>query len=380
MRSALLSLNGGLFLFAAAMLAASPAAASDRSAAHKPNRVAEAVAHTISVEEDARIFTVFALLNAAGYNDENASTGMHPVRVQVRNALAHQLTPSFAAELKQFYSDHPKATPFDYAVVAMATDGPPDFRPTSEWTSELANVPEFASLAGLHALLPRFYVEARIPILYAEVRPSYVAYIGAYDTAVRKETTAVLSYLRVGPNTRLAGGAGEHKGARVIPNLLESYEKAFSFVLDDRFISVEGPQHTIGYNPHEFVHSVTNPLSYDRRYGGMQQKAKGLLAVGRSKLGDLPSTRALDAFFDENLVRAISIRYLRTGDAERNKKLDAEMMEEWRSGWILERYFYDELGRFERTHMSLAEWYRGALQQLDPARELARWQTAQSER
>jgi hypothetical protein len=58
--------------------------------------------------------------------------------------------------------------------------------------------------------------------------------------------------------------------------------------------------------------------------------------------------------------------------------LDAEMMEEWRSGWILEGFFYDELGRFERGRISLAKWYPKALDGLNPETELSRWKAAQS--
>jgi hypothetical protein len=40
----------------------------------------------IVVKNDIRVFTLFAAMNAAGYDDEN-NDAMHPVRVTLRNAL-----------------------------------------------------------------------------------------------------------------------------------------------------------------------------------------------------------------------------------------------------------------------------------------------------
>ena len=42
----------------------------------------------VQLQADERIFTLFAALNAAGYDEENNERGMSPVRVQVRAALA----------------------------------------------------------------------------------------------------------------------------------------------------------------------------------------------------------------------------------------------------------------------------------------------------
>lgn len=328
------------------------------------------------MEEDLTVFTLFAMLNAAGYDDENASTGMHPVRIAVRRQLEHLVPPALRARLRTFYAAHrADASTWHYSVVAMATSGRPRFRPTSEW-AEISGNAAFGRLAELHALLRAFDAAVDIPRLYAQVRPAYRTYIADYEIAVRRETGAVLSYLRVDSRTSLTSGHGEHNGARVLPNLLQSYEAAFSFNLGGRFISVEGPQPRIGYNPHEFIHAVTNPLSYDPRHAAAQAPAELLAAEARAALGAGNANRSAAAFMDECLVRAIALRYRSGGDEARRTRREAEMMNEYRQGYILERFFWEQLALFEAGHETLAEAYPAMLARLDAPAELARWRAA----
>lgn len=321
-----------------------------------------------SVEEDMSVFTLFAMLNAAGYDDENADA-MHAARLEVRAALAHSLNGAMKREVAAFYARVPLST-WHYSVAALATSGAPSFEPTAEWRDELAPSPQFAPLADLTPLLRRFFVAADIPSLYAPVRPAYRAYVCEYRAAVAREVAAALEYLRFRNGSALTFGHGELGRARVIPNLLDSHETAFSFILDDRFISVEGPQRAVGYNPHEFIHAVTNRLSYDSRHGQLQTRAGPLYEAARAALGESAPT-SIAAFFDECLVRAISLRYLTRRRPDRLAELEREMHQEFADGWLLERHFWAELGRFETQTRDLAAFYPAMLAALDPDAELA---------
>lgn len=207
--------------------------------------------------DDIRIFAVFALLNLAGYEEENSSWGMHPIRQFVRQELIKTTAPGTVAKAKSYYEKHQAtATPWTYSVVIMATDGPPNFAFNRTW-DELRQDKRFAALTGVPALVKELYSKGRVPVLFERTRAEYEKNSGQYRNVIQREVLAVLRYCRVERVSELAGG-GERKKAVVIPNLLESYERAFSFVLADTFYSVEGTQKSFGYNPHEFVHSVTN--------------------------------------------------------------------------------------------------------------------------
>ena len=322
-------------------------------------------AEHVQVAENATVFTLFALLNAAGYDVENRDT-MHPVRLSVRAELARRVDPDMKARIRAFYAKHREdASPWSFAVVAMATSGPPDFAPTEAW-KEIAADPQFGSLAELHGLLRTFYARAGVPAIYETVRPDYANYAAAYEAAIHREVAAALAYCRM-PGVAPGGlPAGERDDAIVIPNLLDSYEKAFSFVLGGQFISVEGPQREIGYNPHEFIHAVTNPAVYGETTRALEPRLWPLAKAEESE--------SVAAFVDEDLVRAISIRYLGAGKPERLPKLAETMMAEYRGGHVLERFFFEQLEAFETSSVDLRRYYPQMLARLDPEAELGRWQ------
>jgi hypothetical protein len=334
--------------------------------------LAALIGKRLSVSENRTVFTLFALLNVAGYDEENNSQGMHAVRKRVRERLA-RVTPSpLRQRLQAYYRQHSKAaTNHSYTAVALATSGPPGFTPTQSFAEITAESP-YRELKGLPGLLREFHANVPADSLYEDVRGEYQAYAGRYLTAVRDEVLKVMNYCRVSNSNELAGG-GELKHAVVIPNLLDSHHCAFSLVLDDTFYSVEGPQTQLGYNPHEFIHSTTNPMTYNSSYQDEQKRALPVFDAVK----DLPDIRStygtLQSFLDECLVKAIELKYLDTGDAKRSERLRSAMMTSYRKGYILTRYFYEQLALYDQTYKPLREFYPEMLRRLDGGKELARW-------
>lgn len=348
----------------------------DREGLRGERGLSESVSRRVTVTEDLTVFTLFALLNAAGYDDEHLPQ-MHPVRVRVRNALAAKLDPALRQRLRAFYDAHRgHADPWAYSVVAKATSGPPAFTPTPDW-NDIQKNERFGSLDDLHDLMPMFYAAADVPGLYDGVRIDYVEYVRAYEMEIRRQVVAVLNYCRVRDVEALgAAPPGERSEALVIPNLLDSYEHAFSFELGGRFISIEGPQPKIGYNPHEFVHAVTNPAVYSAATRALDARLQPLVDEASKALGGDAAFGSAEAFVDECLVRAISLRYLAGERCERRATLVKTMNDEYRSGYILERFFWDQLERYEASSADLRTFYPVILASLDPEAELARWREA----
>jgi hypothetical protein len=335
------------------------------------------VERKVEVTENKTIFTLFCLLNLGGYDEENNPDGMHPVRVRVREQLAHTVPSKLAKHIRDFYRQHSGAQPSDYSVVAMSTGGPPDFRFTAEWAEETSKQASFAALADLPVLLRELYTSAPIEEIYAGVRPDYHKYIDEYRAAVLAQVAKVMAYCRTSALSAAGGGDAPH--AVVIPNLLMSFSSAFGFVLDDTFDSIEGPQAKIGYNPHEFVHGITNSMSYDPRYKALQEPAEPLFELAK-KHPDVGDVANLQNFLDENLVRAISLKYRDNGDPARSQRLQEAMMEEYRSGYTLERFFYEQLSGYEKSKEPLSEYYSTMLKHLNVKDELARWEQATKSR
>ena len=77
---------------------------------------------------------------------------------------------------------------------------------------------------------------------------------------------------------------------------------------------------------------------------------------------------------EECLVRAISLRYAAAGHPETAEDLFAVMLAEYRSGYILERFFWEQLAGYERDDADLRQYYPRMLRTLDAGAELQRWQ------
>jgi hypothetical protein len=122
----------------------------------------------------------------------------------------------------------------------------------------------------------------------------------------------------------------------------------------------------------EFVHSITNPISYDPHYKTLQDPARPLYDVAKAVL-DIGDVDSLQNFLDENLVRAIALKYLDDGTPAQSAKLGEQMMQEYRSGYVLERFFYERLGEYEKSGQGLSAYYPTMLKRLDAKYELARW-------
>lgn len=334
------------------------------------------IAQRLQVTENKTIFTLFALLNIAGYDDENSDAGMHPARRRIREALEHSIAAELRARLQAFYRERAAtADAYHYAVVSMCTDGPPNFTFTAEWGEARADS-EFAALEDLPELLREFTRGVPLDSLYNLVRSDYTAYIELYNSAILREAAKVMAYCRLTDANDLSGH-GEVERMIVVPNLLESYHKAFSFFLGGAFWSIEGPQRAIGYNPHEFVHSITNAVSYDSQYTSLQSRAEPLFALAETVEGIKGEFSSLAAFCDENLVRAVSIRYLVGRSPKRDSALFRAMLEEYRGGLTLERHFYEQLSDYEKSGRPLREYYPELLRNLDVMRESKRWEDEQ---
>lgn len=339
------------------------------SLAHGDATFQAQVERRITVTESKTIFSLFCLLNLGGYDEENDPAGMHVVRVRVRQQLAKEVPPDVTKRIGDYYRQHKDASTQQFSVVAMSTSGPPDFRFNAEW-QEIKKDASFGSLEDLPTLLRELYATAPIEKIYAGVQSDYRTYIDAYRAAIVREVSGVMSYCQVSTLGEVAGAKVQR--AIVIPNLLDSFDNAFGFVLSDTLTSVEGPHRIIGFSPHEFVHSITSSISYNPQYQTLQNPALSVFEFARTLPG-IDDVESLQNFLDENLVRAISLKYLDDEAPARSEHQSELMMREYTSGYILERFFYDELGDYEKSNLPLSVYYPTMLKRLDANYEMARW-------
>ena len=236
----------------------------------------------------------------------------------------------------------------------------------------MSKEPGFKGYADFPPLLRDFNRAFRADSIYRTHQLAYRAYIADYNAVIKREVTAVLHYARVANASELRG-VGDHKRVVVIPNLLMSYDRSYSFALDSTFYSVEGPQAVVRYVPHEFIHAVTKPLAEDSASADViRDKVASVYASVRNRTG-VRDIGSATAFADECLVRAIALRYVAARDPERDARQQSAAEADAREGLVLVPYFYDQLKAYERQRAPLREYFPKLLDGLDALRELNRW-------
>jgi tetratricopeptide (TPR) repeat protein len=119
---------------------------------------------------------------------------------------------------------------------------------------------------------------------------------------------------------------------------------------------------------HTYLHYLLDPLAM--KNGGSFKRLEPLLQdLSGSPLDDAFKTN-ISLLVTECLVRAIELRTLpaKTPETERNQRLD----EDDKAGYVLTRYFYEALAKFEKDPAGLRSAYPGMLDAIEVGKERKR--------
>jgi hypothetical protein len=185
----------------------------------------------VELRADERVFALFAVLNAMGYDEAPLlregpvpRREFDPVRVRVRGAV--HLEPPLVDRLGAFFDAHP-AHARAYARYALSLKGPPGFERTSASGAELE---------GFEVLLAQAYQEGGLAALFVQAYGEYRAAIRGYLPVIDAPLGALrrLLRLRVGDAPRVV----------VVVNLLDGRGTSSSAVQGEELVVVIGPSRT----------------------------------------------------------------------------------------------------------------------------------------
>ncbi|MBS2028829.1 MAG: hypothetical protein JST54_13085 [Deltaproteobacteria bacterium] len=262
----------------------------------------------VEVRADERLFTLFAVMNALGYDDAPvvrqypvARREFSHVRAHVRQALA-SLDPKLKEQMSAFFDEHPLALGQYVAYTAQLGPAPQFAAPASV---------QPAQLQGFEKQLAAVYQAAKIHELFAEVQEAYRADTKAYLALVDEPLGKARKILR-DPAGRAIVAVNDLDG--------RGAAQAVPVGADALLVLGPSPKPDVQAVVRAYARLVLDPILAKR--GGVLKGAAEQAAVVRVNGG--PALESASDFASELLARAIAIKVASTdpaGDEEAQLKL-----------------------------------------------------------
>ena len=325
---------------------------------------------SLTLDNDATLFTVLAGMNACGF-DEDLSTSL-PVRNRIRQEIKDNIQKSVSAQdalsqLCAFYNDHrqPSATRdlAQYVSLALNLDDRPALTPKLK-ESDLP--PDAVYVLGVVPLLQNFYVTAELGSIWKKHQAEYTALIDQYHQSVSDVLFSTDIYLKRQLSSYVGRSFIIYLDPMGAPGLVNARNYG-----DDYFMVISPGSNGIKLDQirHTYLHYILDPLIL-KRANQVKRISPILETVANSPL-DESYKKDASLLITESIIRAVEAR-LTGGSKGPEAAKQAAMQAAMSEGFVLTQYFYDCLVKFEKDPAGLNDSYGIWLMQLDVPTEAKR--------
>ena len=320
----------------------------------------------VSLETSETLFTIVTAMNTCGYNVDLAHSA--PVREDVRTAVDAALgqSPEASAasrEMCTFYRDHMASDPSrdlsQYISLALNLGPAPDFKPR---VKEADLPPDASYVLGFVPLAANFYRAAHLGDIWNRVQPQYQQLMEQVHEPLSNMIMATDIYLKM----PISGTAARHLVIYLEPMAGPGQVNARNYG-DDYFLVVSPTGNALPLDQirHTYLHFTLDAMAL-KRPAAMKKLDPVLKEVQNSPLDDVYKRDAA-LLLTESMIRAIEARLIpgKNIDQKRQEEVDTDMAE----GFVLTRYFYDALVKFEPESTSLKDAFPDWLYFMDISRQ-----------
>jgi hypothetical protein len=322
----------------------------------------------VSLETSETLFTVLTVINTCGYDQELNTSD--PLRRQIRSEVAKAVENTAGAQavvapMCLFYRQHAAPEPAHdlshYVSLALYLGEPPDFTLKVKAT-ELP--PDAAVVADIVPLMKAFSQKIGLHDIWERHRVRYTELTEIYHAPLAKMTFDTEIYLRM-PS---AGYLGRQFTIYLDAMGAPGQTNARNYASDYYVVLSPSPETAIKMQQirHTYLHYLLDPLAM--KNGDSFKRLEPLLGGVKNAPMDDVFKSNISLLVTECLVRAIEQRLTKISEAERAKKID----EADKEGYVLTRYFYDALGRFEKDPAGMRNAYPDLVGQIEVGRETKR--------
>ncbi len=316
----------------------------------------------VELEPNETIFSVVTAINVCGYKDDLANSD--PVRQEVLNAVERAIGQSpdagaAAREMCGFYRDHLPSDPnrnlSQYISLALGLGPAPDFKPS---VKEADLPPDASYVLGFVPLVSKFYQTTNLGPIWKNVQPQYEAIIEKVHDPLANMILATDIYLK----NPISGTSGRHFVIYVEPMVGPGHINARNYGDDYFLVGAPGggafAQEEIR---HTYLHFSLDSFAM-KRPAAMKKLNPVLQAVQGAPL-DVAYKKDMALLVTESLIRAIEARLIpgKNAEPQRQEAVAKDMAE----GFVLTRYFYDNLVKFEPESVSMKDAFPDWLYYMD---------------
>ena len=331
----------------------------------------------LELETSEALFSTLTGLNECGFDLDLANSD--PIRSQVRQQVAEIIHASLSAsnareKLCSFIHEKQQADPArdlaQYVSLALYMKDPPEFGTT---TRESDLPPDAYEILGFIPLLRTFYEAVNLHAIWEKHAPDYEKLIARVHDPVSEMVGKTDIYLKLPQSSYL----GRRYLVYVEPMGAPSQVNARNFGSDYYLVispGTSGVTH-IEQIRHTYLHFILDTL-VQRRAAAVKRLDPILLQLRNAPLDD-SFKNDTSLLVIECLIQAIEARTMTLPggvkdrdalDKRRNEEVEADV----KQGYVLTRYFYDALGRFEQEPVGLRQAFVPMLEGIDVDREKKR--------
>ena len=319
----------------------------------------------VALDTSETLFTVLTAMNACGYDVELNES--NPLRAQIRAEVESAVASS--TELQQtrgtmcdLYSTHSNPDPArqlaQYVSLALYLTPPPAL--AMKTAKESDTPPDATAVDSIVPLLPKFYEQAGLHAIWLKHAAAYAALTRQYHDPVAKMLFDTEVYLKL-PS---AGYLGHNFEVILDPMGAPGETNARNYGADYYVIispGLTGTELKTAQIRHTFLHYLLDPQAL--KYPGEFKRMEPLLMLVKGAPMDRSFKEDSSLLATECLIRAIETRmsFSPKDETERNNAVESAMEQ----GFVLTRYFYDQLALFEKGSMNFRLAYGAMLGDMD---------------
>jgi len=322
----------------------------------------------VSLETSETLFTVLTAINTCGYDQELSASD--PLRRQIRLEVAKAVQNTAGAQdvvgpMCLFYRQHQVPDQAHdlshYVSLALYLEEPPTFALKVK-LSELP--PDATAVADLVPLMQAFSQKIGLHAIWERHRARYAELAETYHDALAKMTFDTEIYLKMASTGYLGRQFTIYVDAMGAPGQTNARNYASNYYV----VISPSPATAVKLQQirHTYLHYLLDPLAL--KNGDSFKRLEPLLEDVKNAPMDEAFKSNISLLVTECLVRAIEQRLSKIPEAERTKNIE----EADKEGYVLTRYFYDALGRFDKDPTGMRNAYADLVGSIEVGKEKKR--------